>query len=285
MATIQTFKVADSSTLARFKEWAQDIGNALAALGWVKVAETGTVDWAIIGAVPANASPVFEVWRMADSLQATAPFFIKLEYGQGTTAGNPSLWITGGTGTNGSGQLTGAGTRQQLTATAGQAAQGATQYEMDYSGSTSRFNCVIWRNLVTTSFAFGIERSRDTAGAETDESVTLWSISAGSTGRQQTFPKLGTGASIGQESFIISAMMTTFTSSIYNNKIAIAPVFPFLGYYQNPMTSIVALKAADWVDGALFDVVMYGATRRMMVSKNTPNTNAISGGCMAMRWD
>lgn len=286
MATRQTFKVADSSTLARFKEWAQDISGAFAALGLVKTGDTGQVDWATIAAVPANASPVYEIWRLNDSLQATAPFFLKIEYGVGTTAANPSVWITGGTGTNGAGALTGAGVRQQLSGIAGVVSRGALQFEMSYSGSSSRFNMVAWRNIDSgVGFTFGLERSRDAAGAETDESVTLWSVSQTSTGRQQTFPKLGTGGTLGQETLILAAQMTTLSTSAYNNKIAISPVFPFLGYFQNPMTSIAGIKTADWIDGAVFDVVMYGSTRRMMSLRNISNTNAVNSGGVAMRYD
>lgn len=285
MATRQSFKVLDASSLTYFKEWATEISAAFAALGWVKAADTGQVDWATLAAVPVAASPVYEIWKMADALAATAPFLLKIEYGIiGTN--QVQIWLTPGVGSNGSGTLTGAGVRNQLSTTA-QTNGGATQYECDFSGTSSRFNCCLWRNNGIFPVGFGAERAKDNAGADTDEYVTLWQWGYQQAARQQTIPKLGSGASPGAESRFLDAYMTTILTSSYGNKIAVAPIFPFLGNYGNPLTSVVGLKKEDWADGSVFNVTMYGANRTMMaIGKTTfPGTTAVTGGMLGIRWD
>lgn len=286
MAIRQSFKVCDRSTLAHFIEWGKEISDAFAALGWVKASDSGQVDWATIASVPLAASPVYEVWKMNDSLQATSPFFLKIEYGIVSTS--PQIWLTLGTGSNGSGTLNGAGSRIAATSTA-MTESGNAQFECDFSGSTSRFNCCLWRNNTTVAsvIMFGIERSRDNAGAETDEYATIWVFGNSALRNQQTIPKLGTGASPGLETIILGATFSTLATSSYGNKIAIAPVFPFMGAFCNPMTSIVGLKTGDWpIDGVIFNVTMYGASRTMLViGKGLLSTSFIAGGLAAMRWD
>ena len=69
---------------ARFRAWGSAISAGLAAVGLVKVAVTGAVNWGTVvrgTAIAAGTPWGFEVWRFADALQATHPVFIKVEYG------------------------------------------------------------------------------------------------------------------------------------------------------------------------------------------------------------
>lgn len=81
-------------------------------LGLTQTADTGQV-WSsgggAIGTLPgsANTSAGYVIGRFNDTLQATAPVFLRLDFGAGSPTTNPQMWITVGTGSNGSGTING----------------------------------------------------------------------------------------------------------------------------------------------------------------------------------
>lgn len=97
---------AGSGTAIR--AWAQKVHDALVAVGMVQTSDTGQINLATVTAPSAAATAAgYEIWRFNDALQATAPVFFKLEYGSGSAAANPQLWITVGKGSDGAGNITG----------------------------------------------------------------------------------------------------------------------------------------------------------------------------------
>lgn len=114
MATATFSTAPTNATDAAFRAWGKAISDALAAVGMVKTADTGQINWATV-ATPAptnNVAAGYEVWRFDDTLQSTHPVFVKLEYGssQGgtSTAGaRVQMWITIGKGSDGAGNITG----------------------------------------------------------------------------------------------------------------------------------------------------------------------------------
>lgn len=92
---------------ADFRTWAQGIAAQLAAVGLVQTADTGQVNLATAARPLVNAFAGYQVYRFADTLQATQPMFLKVEYGVGATVDRPALAITIGTTTNGAGVIGG----------------------------------------------------------------------------------------------------------------------------------------------------------------------------------
>lgn len=90
-----------------FRAWGSELSGKFAAAGLVKHTDTGQINWATVTRPAANTAGGFEIWRFDDSLQATAPIYLKIEYGTGISATIPQIWLTVGTGSNGSGALTG----------------------------------------------------------------------------------------------------------------------------------------------------------------------------------
>jgi hypothetical protein len=108
-ATSWTVSSAIGVSDAAFRAWGQAISAALAALGLVQTADTGQINWSTVTKPTVNATAQgYEVWRFADALQATAPVYVKIEYGSATSSTTaPGIWVTVGTGSNGSGTITG----------------------------------------------------------------------------------------------------------------------------------------------------------------------------------
>lgn len=92
-----------------YRAWGSAWSAALTAIGLIQTADTGQVNWTTVTIPALNTSTgaPYEVWRFDDALQATAPVFVKFNYARNAT-GNIRVVVTVGTGSNGSGTITGA---------------------------------------------------------------------------------------------------------------------------------------------------------------------------------
>jgi len=92
---------------ATFREWGSEFATMWATVGLVQAPDTGQINWSTVVRPGTNSLGGYEIWRFNDSQQATAPIFMRVEYRTGTGATVPVVNVTVGTGSNGSGTLTG----------------------------------------------------------------------------------------------------------------------------------------------------------------------------------
>src|SRR4051812_31701754 len=92
---------------AQFRDCVQKIRDGITGLGWVRTADTGQIDPTTVVKPALTTVAGYDIFRLDDALQATAPFFLKIEYGIGSNTNNFAWWITIGTASNGAGTLTG----------------------------------------------------------------------------------------------------------------------------------------------------------------------------------
>ena len=163
---------------ATFRLWGQSIGAMLTAAGLVQTADTGQINWTTVIRGTVTSTPQgYEIWRFNDSLQATAPVYLKLEYGTGqfSAASQMTLFLTIGTGTNGAGTLTGqVGVRRLLHQ------DNNTVGQLNYfSGASNRVAMVLCLNQNTTSqyCMFLVERTKLADGTETADGIVVYSVS------------------------------------------------------------------------------------------------------------
>lgn len=97
-----------ANTEALYRATLSGLSAALQDIGLVKTPDTGQINLATITVPGPGITNSYEIFRFADTLQATAPIFMKLEYGQSSSAGG-GIWIyaTFGTGTDNAGTLIG----------------------------------------------------------------------------------------------------------------------------------------------------------------------------------
>jgi hypothetical protein len=110
MATQNFSTVFEQTSDATFRNWGLELSTALQATGLAQTADTGQINWTtVLRPTTASASAGYEVYAFTDTLQATDPIFIKIEYGSGPLSNGqqPGIWITIGTSTNGAGTLGG----------------------------------------------------------------------------------------------------------------------------------------------------------------------------------
>ena len=93
---------------AEFRAWGSMFSGALAAVGMVQTSDTGQINWSTATRAASGGTAGYEIWRMGDAMQSVFPVFIKFEYGSMSTDKIPGMRITVGSGSNGSGSITGA---------------------------------------------------------------------------------------------------------------------------------------------------------------------------------
>lgn len=161
------------------RAWIQIVHDALVAVGLIQTADSGqlVIGSAISPGSP-NSSAGYEIWRFNDTLQSTAPVFIKIEYGGGNQAGNsnPAIWITVGTGTNGAGTITGTSifprTQMQIIDPTTGILTGPTR-PLWTSGAANRIAQLLCRDGTTNigNAFWAVERTKDAAGVDTNEGI------------------------------------------------------------------------------------------------------------------
>ena len=261
----------------QFRAWAQVIHDKLAAVGLVQTSDTGQINLATVAKPGAANTPAgYEIWRFADALQATAPIFIKVEYGTAAAATTPSIWITVGQSTNGAGTITGvASTRTQMIPSASTIGTTKAVY---CSGSTNRVWLAAGIDWVTAanSYFFCVERTRDAAGVDTADGFFLqmnWSSSSGSF--MQTGLWAG-GASVG------AAIGPLFPINISASRMAVGPnvgLVPGLFYQGKPFYPVMLGAQAADIPGNLTYIVDYlGGDHTYLSLAGAINTNVHQSG-------
>lgn len=110
MTTASWSTVLDHTSDAGFRAWGSELNTKLAAVGMVQQSDTGQINWTTVTRPGTNAVAGYEIWKTP-----SGGLCLKIEYGTGGSTSSAALWLTVGTGSNGSGTLTGqTSTRTQL---------------------------------------------------------------------------------------------------------------------------------------------------------------------------
>ena len=174
---LATFSLAmTNATDAQFRAWGKAISDSLQAVGIVKTADSGQINWATVAAPTAiNTQMGYEIYRFNDTLQSAAPVFIKLAFGSGANSSNPTLWISVGTGSNGSGTITG----EILPEQQNYASSSATATTHYVSGSSNSFVIAIQGTSSSYHIVLTVERTHDSSGSDTSNGVMVNRIAYG----------------------------------------------------------------------------------------------------------
>lgn len=271
------------TTDAEFRAWASSISVAFTAFGWVKTTDTGQIDLATVPKPAATQTAAgYEVWRMADAMQATTPVFMKVEYGTYSTATQQSVWFTVGSGSNGSGTLTGNLTPRRQCASFGVS---ATVTLSLMSGASDRFAYILNAGSITTDMRsmFFIERTRDAAGVNTSDGVIITSLPGGSSFSEQVWTPAGVLTS--ENSLWAFGLAATGLSGLDINLMPVFFYTPTKGL-TGPKLGQVLLFTGDIPVDTIFSTTLSGATRTYRVGPGFANLVRGPGTMtQAMRWE
>jgi hypothetical protein len=219
-----------------------------------------------------------EVWEFTGGSGSLTPFYLKIEYGNSTTATtDPLMFIQVGTGysTGASGFLTGnVSLAEQCFNGSGTIA--AT--ECDFAGDGSNYLAM---NLFRGGAAnpgpaiYAIERaiSGTVSNAPVYNSAYVTYVkgyaAAGNWWQQSIFLS-GTPVTAVRVNYANTMTLGAATASlIVNNTTPALPVFPLVGYSGNPMTVLIAQQEADSTEGTTQALTVYGASHNFIMTKTT----------------
>ena len=274
----------DVSTGANFNTFGTMIYTALTAAGWTKTSDTGQVTWSSrtsSSSVPTSSGTVYEVWKMADSNQSTMPCFIRIDYYNDS---RPALLFTPGTGSSGTGKITGGGTTFICEGANGNYGSTTVPYWCYFSGTTSSFRMLLFANSAqyNDSQMVVIERNHNAAGAETAVNWTFLGIN-NNRRLMQTYG-LSTVASLtaangtttfgeAQTSYLTPPLITgggAYVTDSWRNNVAYGPaLMPFMPYrngLENPLIGALVGGCYDFpYNASIFTVNIYGSTHNYVV--------------------
>lgn len=235
--------IPSSLTLAAHRAYVQFIHDAF-LLGFVKTADSGQVTPSAIAATTAaNQVQGYNIFRTNDALSA---IYFKVEYGSGATNGFPSLWITIGTGSDGSGGITGNIflPRQQINS----AGTSTTAQQICFaSGANNRLTLAMFLTTIAYGFWFSFERRKDNNLADADTGILIdWGLTT-SGHSSLCAPFTGVIPSVEKG---LQFILTSNSPGIYNNLVPEGLRIPCLGPSEPPGRNIALCNNGDWGDFA-----------------------------------
>lgn len=277
-----------------FRIWATELDAAIIAAGWVDNNDTGSVTISALVVPAAGVSAGFRVYKMNDALAASSPCYMKVEFTTDSgSSGVPGLYITIGTGTNGSGTLTGnVSTRQHLKANGNYTTAVSFAYS---SGSTSRFGFFMGIPGDTANpspkFFISVSRFQDENGADTAEGFVLvlaWKSAngVGTASTIQFVPKLGgnfaTQAQLADNWY---GVYPRSGGSLSGDGFGLWPLIPVIGrpYPANYQIGLAVLTDLPKLEQISFTV--NGITRTWLALGDPLSTAMTNSPCIMMRWE
>lgn len=151
MTTATTSTVIDHSSDLGFGTWAFEMKTQLSAVGMVQTSDTGQITNTGAALTPrtGNTALGYEIWRTTNST-----LYYKLEYGTGSSTSTPQMWITIGTGSNGSGTITGQTNTRNIITCNNVPTSTATAYTSYFASGNSYLN-IVWKALGFNSSTHG----------------------------------------------------------------------------------------------------------------------------------
>ena len=280
MATQAVTIAQDASTDAGWRVWGLAIHNALVALGTlVQTADTGQANWA----TATRAAGAYEMWAFSDSLQGTAPVFLRIGYGN--AGSSPQLITQVGTATNGAGALMGNRSSVQTNNLVFTAV--AQQYY--FSSTTSRLTC--WmeadanHGAGSNAILWSVERSHDNVGAETGTGIIF--LSVGTSNSTVAWVSQGAGLPADKELSFPDATIWSTTGTLIGTQMTAFTVNA-LGVnfqVQNPPLSLMLYEASDVglsAPGTLPAVTRYGTAHSYINTGTNPVGPGFTGSARFM---
>jgi len=263
----------DNSVVANIRAWAQFIEDTLVTSGgWVVTGDTGqTLPSALTVPGGTNTKVGYRIYRMADSLQATFPVFVRVDYGSGAAAAFPGVWFTIGKGSDGAGTITNQLYTPAASPSVGSNGSSTSQTNNSYaSADTARFAVCLFVQAVSNTYfvAFSLERTKNSSGADTGDGLLFV--------RGGGLVDGGSSASLSRNRYIIYAGGTqpteetcvSFVLTVQNPSQTFTPgdvgvgiLIPFKGVAQQPGTNWMFTNTSDVSVEGFINLTLYGQTR------------------------
>lgn len=277
----------DQSTDAGFRAWGSELSAKLALVGCVQQADTGQINWATVVRPASSTAAGYEIWKTP-----AGNLCFKLEYGALGAVNFPSIWLTVGTGSNGTGTITGQTSTRAQPASNSAAASLVTNYPSylcavgDYVGLSWKVNSLGTANETRTYFIIGPKV--DATGSPL---TTAYFVVTRSTNFQLFLQSVRTAApaatGLNTRSFIIiPGLPATSADGLGNNQV-------YLHWLNspdvNPTLFSATVFAAEITFGTTLVATLVGSTPRTYLCAaaggDTFDALATSGLAAIMLWE
>jgi len=277
--------LSDITTDALFRAFCQWIDDLfLVTGGWTLSSDSGQMVIAsAVHPTSGNQSMGYRIYCMADTLQATAPIFLKIEYGSSGILVEPGIWFTIGQGSNGSGTITNI-LRPRTQVMAGNNSSVQTGSANSY-GSAAPNRCCFGMFCQAANtiypFLFSIERTKDAVGNDTAAGwIPVWrSQSGGTIGLDSsayvinavgTQPSVETGLN-----YIITHR--TPSETFAPGDVGVGVIIPFKGVAQQPGINWLVTNKDDVGVEGFINLVIYGTAHVYQQLNNISPNKSKSG--------
>ena len=298
MTATTVSSVINHNNSANFQAWINEIYTALVTTcGLTQTTDTGQDSVPSTAVYTATTTTIvsFYVFRFNDTLQATSPIFIKVEFGTGNSANAPLMYVTVGSSTNGAGTITGLATPRCQLASGQPPSSTIVSYPSRYCyNATQGFCGFCWKiggyTAGVSLGGFQIARSVNASGAPTADTANCF-LQNNTTGAQSYGPILQalnynqslvmpTSGQAGSCCFIPYSVINTAEGNT-------AQVFPFFQYKGNATTpgwgitnALCVACTSEFPVGTTFSSVILGSTSLTYASVgamcgNTSGLNSI----------
>lgn len=163
-----------SADTTLFRAWGSAVSTALGQM-LTRVTQTGEINWATVNApVAGNTFQGFEVYRLNDSLQATAPLFFRFDYGSAPSSAQlPAIKLTIGKSVDGSGSVSNV-LQSAISVLSGNGSAVVLSNCYVSNGDGSGFVFSLQPDVPNTTGGFCcVERSRNSQGQPTADALML----------------------------------------------------------------------------------------------------------------
>jgi len=248
------------TTDALYREWATWVSAELTARGWAKTADTGQINTATV-TKPAStyAEAGYEIRTSPASAHTT--IYLKVWYRSGQAATQPTISLQVGTGSDGTGTLTGVVNSDKPSLTVGFAAGVTSPYSMTLGvhgdDDSLWFHYVDPINPLQSGWT-GLERTTNSSGVSVDEGVLTVCMYYSQTTKTQTLLWGG----VATEESVASTLRIT-QAAIGGNTQLVLPVFSQDG--AGVMRQFRDMVFSFASGGMKFDATVKGSSRTYRV--------------------
>lgn len=275
-----------NTTDALFRAWVQFIDDLLLVTGgWVNTTDTGqmTISTATHPTL-AQTKVGYRIYKMADTLQATAPVFMRLDYGSSNVAGALGVWVTIGSGSDGAGNITGVvfnggSTTPPTVASLSTATSACDSYG---SSDTNRVHVLMFvRAGANDMMCFSLERTKDSNGNDTGSGL-YFTYSAGSgtgnTDGVNTTQYIALSGSQPPSEVGVSFVLPNETSSAFASNVSAGIFLHYKSVPQPAGLGMVAINSGDFIAESTLSFAIYGNTRTYQLGNSNTSQVAIPAG-------
>jgi hypothetical protein len=280
MATFNVLSAPDMTSNTTFRAWSKSLFDTIIAGGWIQTSDTNQINFTTVTKPSViNTMSGYVMLRMNDTLQGTAPCYLKIEFGAGPSVTYPSIAVSIGTGTDGAGNLTGkVSGRYQIY----NSASSTSQINSKYSISNNRLVICLWVGL--HNWCVCVERFHDSSGADTAAGCMIFAGAQSNYGSSSIIP----GYTTSSYTYWNCSPPATGSTAAFGADVFLTPIRTWGTGETPPSNQIMSYFTTDLTVYNTLPIKMWdGVTRPMFCFPQASNTFVFNGGVcsLAMRFD